>query len=196
MKFRLPSARRPILSSATFYSAFAASFAGIAFAGFVASASAQTAETRVAVLELEKFEVSERGVSRANNVLQVADVSITAEAGTTPLLLLNRLPGVNVNTSNTFGIRTSDGSSLRLRAFSLSALAVSVDGVPTNYNGALATASNPNRFIDGENLSNIVVAPGTGDVSTPAYAALGGSINFFTRGPEKAGGRTDQRDLW
>jgi len=122
---------------------------------------------------------------RANNILDAASIATTAEPGTTPLLLLNRLPSVNVNTSNTFGIRTSDGSSLRLRAFSLNALALSVDGIPTPYSNALAGASNPNRFIDAENLANVIVAPGTGDVTTPSYSALGGSINFYTRAPEQ-----------
>lgn len=140
---------------------------------------AQSADEPV---QLEKFEVSERGVSRANNILKLSEASATSESGANPLLLLNRLPGVNVNSSTHYGLRNGDGGGLRLRAFTLGSLGLAVDGVP-------ATSNNPpNRFFDSENVASIAVSPGTGDVNTPAAAALGGSINFSTRAPEKKAG--------
>jgi iron complex outermembrane recepter protein len=144
-----------------------------------AAASAQTVDDTI---QLEKIEVSERGVSRANNVLQLREAAATSEAGANPLLSLNRLPGVNVNSSTHYGLRNSDGSGLRLRAFTLGSLGLAVDGVPSSSNNP------PNRFFDSENVSSIAVSPGTGDVNTPAAAALGGSINFYTRAPEREPG--------
>lgn len=133
-------------------------------------------------LQLDRYEVSEKGVSRANNILKLSETAATSEAGANALLSLNRLPGVNVNSSTHYGLRNSDGSGLRLRAFTLSSLGLAVDGVPSSSNNP------PNRFFDSENISVIAVSPGTGDVNTPAASALGGSINFFTRGPEQDAG--------
>ncbi|HVU24029.1 MAG TPA: TonB-dependent receptor [Opitutus sp.] len=133
-------------------------------------------------VQLEAFEVSERGVTRANNVLHPADVAPTAATGASPLVVLNRLPGINLNTSTDFGIRTTDGEGLRLRAFTMAVLAVAVDGVPTS-SANFFQRNPPTRFVDAENIASIVVSPGTGDVSTPSQTALGGSINFYTRAP-------------
>jgi iron complex outermembrane receptor protein len=135
-------------------------------------------------LLLARYDVSERGVTRANNVLSLPDIAPTSPPGTNPLLLLNRLPGVNNNASSTFGIRGSDGASLRLRAFTLNVIGTAIDGIPVSTSNGFQSQP-PSRLVDGENLSSIVVSQGSGDVTTPSYSALGGSINFFTRAPEK-----------
>lgn len=145
---------------------------------FAALLRAQTPDTSDAI-RLEAFAVSERGVSRANSILALRETAATSAVGANPLLSLNRLPGVNVNSSTHYGLRNSDGSGLRLRAFTLGSLGLAVDGVPSSSNNP------PNRFFDSENVSTIAVSPGTGDVATPAAAALGGSINFYTRAPER-----------
>ena len=135
------------------------------------------------VVQLAKFEVSEKGVSRANNVLKFSDLSGTTEPGSNALNSLNRLPGINSSSSTNYGLRNGDGTGLRLRAFTLSVLGVAVDGIPTASTNGFQT-NPPTRSFDSENLSVVEVSPGTGDVSTPSFSALGGSINFFTRGPE------------
>ncbi len=190
MKSFLPSAAlRRVLSSA-------------ALPGLASLAIAQatsTGPTPADAVQLGAFEVSERGVSRANSVLNLPDIAPSSPTGANPLTVLNRLPGINYSSSTNFGLRTTDGTSLRLRAFTLNVIGVAVDGIPTS--SANGFQSNPpTRLIDSENLSSIVVSPGTGDVSTPSHSALGGSINFFTRAPEaRAGGQftltTGSRDL-
>lgn len=140
-------------------------------------------------VELEKFVIAEKGVSRANNVLDFSDLGATSAPGSNALNALNRLPGVNSASSTNYGLRNGDGTGLRLRAFTLSVLGVAVDGIPSASTNGFQT-NPPTRSFDNENLEVVEVSPGTGDVSTPSYSALGGSINFFTRGPEqKAGGQ-------
>jgi iron complex outermembrane receptor protein len=158
-----------------------------------------SADTAADAVRLDAFQVAERGVSRANSVLNLPDIAPSSPTGANPLTVLNRLPSINFNASTNFGLRTTDGTGLRLRAFTLNLIGVAVDGIPTSSANGFQ-ANPPTRLIDAENLSSIVVSPGTGDVSTPAYSALGGSINFYTRAPEaKPGGQftlsTGSRDL-
>lgn len=127
--------------------------------------------------------VSEQGISRANNILRPADIEATTKTGTNPLITLNRLPGVNINAVDPLGIKTYSGADLRLRAFGIGALAVAVDGIPTPYLGGYMAGNAASQYLDAENTESIEVSPGTADVSTPAYSALGGSINLHTRGP-------------
>ncbi|MDR2863230.1 MAG: hypothetical protein LBV54_05070, partial [Puniceicoccales bacterium] len=131
---------------------------------------------------LEAVTVSELGISRANATLRPADISPTTSTGTDPVLTLNRLPGISVNSVDPIGVRVSSGSSLRLRAYGLSALAVAADGIPVPGAGGLSSNS-INHYIEAENIDHIEVSPGTADVTTSAYTALGGSINFYSKPP-------------
>ncbi|MDR1281541.1 MAG: TonB-dependent receptor [Opitutaceae bacterium] len=134
--------------------------------------------------------VAEQGVSRANNILRPADIAATTKGGTNPLITLNRLPGVNVNVVDPLGIKTYSGTDLRLRAFGIGALAVAVDGIPTPFLGNYMAGNAPNQYIDAENFASSEVSPGTADLATPAYSALGGSINFHSRPPAEKPGVT------
>jgi iron complex outermembrane receptor protein len=154
---------------------------------FAALASLLAAQTTDDPVKLVAFEVSERGVSRANNVLKFSDLSATTAPGTNALNALNRLPGVNSTSSTNYGLRNGDGTGLRLRAFTLSVIGVAVDGIPAAATNGFQT-NPPTRAFDAENLTSVEVSPGTGDVATPSFAALGGSINFFTRGPDAKAG--------
>jgi iron complex outermembrane recepter protein len=151
-----------------------------------APARAQTSPPEDPV-QLERFEVAEKGVSRANNVLKFSDLAPTSAAGTNALNSLSRLPGVNSTSSTNYGLRNGDGSGLRLRAFTISVLGVAVDGIPSATTNGFQS-NPPTRFFDTENVSNVEVSPGTGDVATPSFSALGGSINYFTRGPKREAG--------
>jgi iron complex outermembrane receptor protein len=131
---------------------------------------------------LDAITVSDSGVSRANNILHTADIAATVKVGTNPVLTLKRLPGITVNSVDPVGVKVSSGSGLRLRAFGLSALAVAADGIPVPGSGGLVSNS-INQYIEAENIDLVEVSPGTADVTTPAYTALGGSINFHSRPP-------------
>lgn len=152
------------------------------FAPFAIAQTVSDADQAADPVKLEAFEVSERGISRANNILKFSDIAPTAQAGGNALNALARLPGVNSASSTNYGLRNGDGASLRLRAFTLSVLGVAVDGIPAAATNGFQS-NPPTRFFDTENVSTVEVSPGTGDVATPSFSALGGSINFFTRGP-------------
>ncbi|HYD83387.1 MAG TPA: TonB-dependent receptor plug domain-containing protein, partial [Opitutus sp.] len=187
MNHRFPSAhaRRPV-AFAALAAAFALATAHPTHAQDLSPSSPLLASADAggagAPIHLARYEVSERGVTRANNIISLPDIAPTTPAGTNPLLFLNRLPGVNNNASSNFGIRGTDGTGLRLRAFTLNVIGTAVDGIPVSTSNGFQSQP-PTRLIDSENLSSVVVSQGSGDVTTPSYSALGGSINFFTRAP-------------
>lgn len=132
-----------------------------------------------------EFFVSEKGISRANNSITPQDTKL-ALPGVTIEKLLNFVPGVNVVTRDPFGFYES-GNDIRVRSFDITRLAITIDDVPMGSNGT-RYGTPAGRTVDGENLANIEVSQGTGDVTTPAYEALGGSIKYYTANPTKKSG--------
>src|SRR4051812_23802250 len=130
-------------------------------AGLLSSGRAQTTKADPAepIAVLEKFTVSTRGETRANNTIQMADVALNAP-GKTGYQLLDMLPGVNITGTDNYGLYEY-GWRIRVRAFNINAIAVALDGIPMGNNAA--NGGNPvTRFFDSENLSSIVVSQGTG----------------------------------
>lgn len=101
--------------------------------------------------------------------------------GQNPVMSLSRVPGVNVNTADPYGIYEY-GTDIEMRGFDAAQIGVTVDGVPMT-NNAVAGGNPANRFMESENLESATVAQGSGDLSTPSYNALGGSINYKTIDP-------------
>ena len=124
-------------------------------------------------IKMLEFFVAEKGVSRATNSITADDAKV-ALPGATIEKLLSLVPGVNINFSDPFGFKESDNA-VRVRSFGITALAVTVDDAPMGSNNA-RYGTPAGRMVDSENLSNITVSPGTGDVTTPSFEALGGSI--------------------
>lgn len=129
---------------------------------------------------LETFTAIGEGETRASNAINIDDLSSMM-----PGLSLERsidiIPGVNVTTTDPYGFYEF-GTDIRLRAFRIEQIAVTVDGVPMGNNspryGTRAT-----RVIDQENISEIKVNQGTGDLGNAAYEALGGSVEYKVRKP-------------
>lgn len=133
-------------------------------------------------IKLMEFLVSSRGESRATNSLTPTELELVIP-GVQMEKLLDRIPGVNVTTSDPFGFYEF-GNNIRVRAFDITKLAVTLDGVPMGNNSP--RYGNPiGRFLDGENLETIKVSQGAGDVTTPAYESLGGSLAYFSKDPAK-----------
>lgn len=132
-----------------------------------------------------EFFVADKGVSRATNAITAEDAKI-AVPGATVEKLLSLMPGVNINYSDPFGFKESD-TAIRVRSFGITALAVTVDGAPMGSNNA-RYGTPAGRIVDSENLSTITVSPGTGDVTTPSFEALGGAIQYFTTNPSRTRG--------
>lgn len=129
---------------------------------------------------LEDVVVIGHGYTRASNTITPQEISSRA-AGTPVQVLLEDLPGVNVQSSDPFGLYEF-GNSVRVRGFGSEQLGISLDGVPLeSYD--LRDGSPPGRFIDAEDLSTVTIAQGSGDVMMPSYHALGGSVRYFTGAP-------------
>src|SRR5438270_7122716 len=99
-------------------------------AGLLPNGRAQTTKPDPAepIEVLEKFTVSTRGETRANNTIQMADIALNAP-GKTGFQLLDMLPGVNITGTDNFGLYEY-GWRIRVRAFNINAIAVALDGIP------------------------------------------------------------------
>ena len=150
-------------------------------AGFSSSALAQSSDLEV----LETFTAVGRGDSRANNSLDLETLELVLP-GVSPEKMIDRIPGVNVVTRDPFGFYEF-GNDIRVRAFSIANLGVTLDGVP-NGNSSARYGTPIGRLVSSENLTSIKISQGAGDVTTPAYQALGGSLQYFTKTPSKVAG--------
>ncbi|MBL1242791.1 MAG: TonB-dependent receptor [Sulfurimonas sp.] len=119
--------------------------------------------------------------SHANNIIDTSKIQTTGTI-TNALSLLNNVAGVSVTQGSSFGLYEY-ATQVNMRGFNKSQIAFLVDGVPL---GASATAGGApiNRFVETENLSSVSVHQGSGSLSTPSAAALGGSINYTTALPQ------------
>jgi len=120
--------------------------------------------------------------SHANNIVDTSKIEVSNSVGN-PLTLLNNVAGVHVTTGSSFGLYEY-ANQVNMRGFNQNQIAFLVDGVPL---GASATAGGApvNRFVETENLSSVVVYQGSGSLSTPSAASLGGSIDYVTALPQK-----------
>ncbi len=136
-------------------------------------------------IQMMEFFVAERGVSRANNTITPRDVQISLP-GATIEKALNMVPGINITSSDPFG-HAGEGGNIRVRSFGIGVVAVTIDDVPMGSNSA-RYGTPAGRIVDSENLSTISVSQGTGDVTTPAFEALGGSIKYYPTNPRRQAG--------
>ncbi|MCH2154794.1 MAG: TonB-dependent receptor [Opitutales bacterium] len=148
---------------------------------------AVSAQEEEELLELEAFEIEVRESSRAENILDFTDLN-TVLPGTSTEQILDRVPGVNVVSRDPFGFYEF-GNDVRVRAFSIDDIGVTFDGVPIG-NSSPRYGTPIGRIADPENLTQVIVSQGAGDVTTPAYQALGGSLQFFTADPSEEAGAT------
>lgn len=144
----------------------------------VESPPAQTDEA----VKMMEFFVQEKGVSRATNTITPKDMKV-AIPGVNPIKLLQNAPGVNITAGDPFNLN-DEGGTVRVRSFNINVVAVTVDDVPMGSNsGRYGTPAG--RIVDSENLTAVTVNQGSGDVTTPAFEALGGAIKYYTTTPEK-----------
>lgn len=132
--------------------------------------------------ELDTFVAVAQGESRATNSITFDDLEFKIP-GLSLEKSLDAIPGVNVRSTDPFGFYEF-GNDIRVRSFDISRLAVTVDDVPMGSNSP-RYGTPAGRVADPENMLTIKVSQGTGDVTTAANEALGGSIMYFTRDPSK-----------
>jgi iron complex outermembrane receptor protein len=123
------------------------------------------AEPEESAKELESVAVFGKGETRQVSGINSADIGDSA-AGSSPLKVLGKLPGVNFNSADSLGAYEW-GSRISMRGFAQNQLGFTLDDVPLgdmsyrNYNGLHIS-----RAITSENLGKVAVSQGTGALGT------------------------------
>jgi iron complex outermembrane recepter protein len=145
---------------------------------------AQTAADTADANTLEEISVIGKGETRQ---VQELDTVVEAEkfpAGTSPLKLLSKLPGVSFQSADPFG-NYEWSTRISIRGFGQNQLGFTLDGVPLgdmsygNHNGMHIS-----RAVAAENLQRVELAQGAGAIATASTSNLGGTAQFFTRNPD------------
>lgn len=107
--------------------------------------------------------------------------------GTSPLRLLDRVPGVNVQYADPFG-QYEWANRVTIRGFQTQQIGQTFDGITlgdmsyANYNGF-----GIGRAIDPDNLASVRVAQGSGALGTASSNNLGGVIEYVSGDPANRG---------
>lgn len=138
--------------------------------------------------------VSVIGQGETRQVQRISEVDKQVlPPGTSAQKILNRLPGVSVQSNDAFGAN-EESQSISLRGFDKSRLGYTLDGIPLgdnsygNYNGlSIARALIP------ENLGGAELSEGIGSLGVASTSNLGGTIQYFSQDPAtEFGGRVQQ----
>lgn len=160
-----------------------AMLAGQAQAADVAEA-ANDANTSV-----EELVVYGQGESRQVQTIPVQEIE-RAAPGTSPIKLVEKLPGVNFQSADAFGAYEWS-TRISIRGFNQNQLGFTLDGVPLgdmsygNFNGLHIS-----RAVASEDLGGVELAQGAGALSTASTSNLGGTLKFLTRDPSHEFGGT------
>ena len=130
---------------------------------------------------LDAVSVVGTGSTRTTASISVAEIQAQVP-GVAPQQLLASLPGVNVQTTDPFGLYEF-GDSMTIRGFSANQIGVTLDGIPietfdTREGGPIT------RYVSSENLLDVTVSAGSGDVTQPSNHALGGAIRYTSLPPK------------
>ncbi|RYE04356.1 MAG: TonB-dependent receptor [Sphingomonadales bacterium] len=166
-------------------------FAGVAFAALMIPASALAQSTGSIDFD-EGSEIVVTGVrtvgvagiespdsSKAKAVLTQEYIA-RQNPGQTILDTINTVPGVSFQNNDAYG---SSGGTLTIRGFTSDRISLTFDGVPLNDTGNYAIYSN--QQIDPELIEQVNVNLGSGDVDSPTASAVGGTVNYRTKTPDK-----------
>jgi iron complex outermembrane recepter protein len=110
--------------------------------------------------------------------------------GINPLKALETLPGVVYQTADPWG-NNEQNITLYIHGFNQQQLGYTLDGVPLgdqnygNYNGL-----SPQRAVISENVGQVTLSSGAGDLATASTSNLGGTIDTFTSDPKHRFGGT------
>ncbi|WP_122846031.1 TonB-dependent receptor family protein [Pseudomonas viridiflava] len=133
--------------------------------------------------------VSVIGQGETRQVHRVTEQDTKAyAAGSNPMKVLQRLPGVNFQSSDPLG-RELGSQRISLRGFDMHHLGYTLDGVTLgdmsfgNFNGLTI-----NRAIIPENIASTEVAEGTGALGTASNSDLGGTLQFTSANPDQTPG--------
>ena len=124
-----------------------------------------------------------KGEVRQVTEISAKDIQLTT-AGSSPFIALRKLPGVNFQSADPFGVYEWS-TRITLRGFNQNQLGFTLDGVPLgdmsygNTNGLHIS-----RAIIADNIGTSRVSQGAGALGTASTSNLGGTIEFFSRDPQ------------
>src|SRR5450830_1884037 len=131
---------------------------------------------------VQVVEVTGQGQSRQVQNITRADLQ-KAIPGTSPLLTLEKLPGVSFQSADPFGAYEWS-TRFSIRGFNQNQLGFTLDGVPL---GDMSYGNNNglhiSRAISSENIGSVSVSQGAGSLGTASSSNLGGTVQFFTLAP-------------
>ncbi len=159
--------------------AVAASLAGLVSV----PAFAQSADAETTSLERVSITIG-RGQLRSVQGVNAADFE-AATPGTSPLVTVARLPGVNFQSADPLG-NYEWSTRFTVRAFSQNQLGFTLDDVPLgdmsygNSNGLHIS-----RAISSENVGRAALSQGSGSLETASSSNLGGTLQFYSSDPLK-----------
>jgi iron complex outermembrane receptor protein len=132
--------------------------------------------------DVEEVVVYGKGESRQVQTIAVQDIE-RAAPGTSPIKLVEKLPGVNFQSADAFGAYEWS-TRISIRGFNQNQLGFTLDGVPLgdmsygNFNGLHIS-----RAIASEDIGGVELAQGAGSLATASTSNLGGSLKFSIRAP-------------
>ncbi len=162
-------------------------FRAVLFASTVLAPTALMAQAAPAPVQLaaaDDTEITVFGNGQIRSVAEIgpSDLKLTTP-GTSPLKAIEKLPGVNFQSADAFGVYEWS-TRISLRGFNQNQLGFTLDGIPLgdmsygNTNGLHIS-----RAIISDNIGNVRVSQGAGALGTASTSNLGGTIEFFSRAP-------------
>ena len=145
---------------------------------------AMAADAADAATTVEEIVVYGQGESRQVQEIKVQEIE-RAAPGTSPIKLVEKLPGVNFQSADAFG-SYEWSTRISIRGFVQTQLGFTLDGVPLgdmsygNFNGLHIS-----RAIASEDLGGVQLAQGAGSLETASSSNLGGSLHFTSRAPSE-----------
>ncbi|HYW32291.1 MAG TPA: TonB-dependent receptor [Gemmatimonas sp.] len=127
-------------------------------------------------------DVTGRGASRAASAVD-SSVLRSAAPGTSALKAVERVPGVNMQSVDGFGMYEWSNR-ITMRGFQSAQIGQTMDGIPLgdmsygNWNGL-----GVGRAVDASNLESTAVAQGSGALGTASANNLGGVVQYATAEP-------------
>ena len=152
------------------------------------------ATVAVAGAPVQVVEVLGRGQSRQVQNITRADLA-QAVPGTSPLKVLDKLPGVSFQSADPFGAYEWS-TRISIRGFGQNYLGFTLDDIPL---GDMSYGNNNglhiSRAISSENIGHVAVSQGAGALGTASTSNLGGTVQFYTQAPSDTMGVTAAQTL-
>jgi iron complex outermembrane receptor protein len=134
---------------------------------------------------LDTVEIFGKGQTRQVQNITRKDLA-DALPGTSPLKVLDKLPGVSFQAADAFGAYEWS-TRISVRGFSQGQLGFTLDGIPLgNMSYGNNNGLHISRAIIPENLRHVDLSQGSGAVGTASTSNLGGAVQFISSNPSEA----------